>query len=186
MNRKKHAYILRGTRKIHRQLGVILFSFFIIVGSTGLLLGWKKNVSALQQPPEQGISTNMDNWLSMDSLILIANEELVKQRGVGISLEVDKIDARPTKGMVKVIYKQHYYSVQLDAVTGQVLAFEYRTSDLIEHLHDGTFIDQLFHIPGGIFKLIYTSILSLALITFSVTGFWLWYGPKIMRRLKSS
>ncbi len=84
--------------------------------------------------------------------------------------------------MVKIIFKGHYYSLQLDAETGEVLSHEYRTSDLIEHLHEGTFIDKLFGLPGGIFKLFYTTVLGTAMVVFSVTRFWLWYGPKIMWR----
>ncbi len=154
----------------------------MMVGGTGLLLGWKKNVEVLQHPTERGISEKMEEWLPLDSLVHIADKELIARKGMEISSQLDKLDARPDKGMVKIIYKDHYYSVQVDAVTGMVLAFEYRTSDLIEHLHDGTFIDNLFKIPGGIFKLIYTSILSVSLITFATTGFWLWYGPKVMRK----
>ena len=28
----------------------------------------------------------------------------------------------------------------------------------------------------------YTTTMKLALVTFTITGFWLWYGPKRMRR----
>jgi uncharacterized iron-regulated membrane protein len=35
---------------------------------------------------------------------------------------------------------------------------------------------------GDWIKLIYNTIMGLALILFTVTGFWLWYGPKRMRR----
>lgn len=181
MNRKKQASILRGTRKIHRQTGIVLFLFFMMIGITGLFLGWKKNVDVLQHPTQKGVSKNAQAWLPMDSLMTIATTELVAWKGEAYSPEIDKIDARPDKGIVKIIFKEHYYSLQLDAQTGKVLSYEYRTSDLIEHLHDGTFVDELLGIPGGIFKLFYTTILGTALLIFSITGFWLWYGPKVMK-----
>ena len=184
MEKKKHASILRSTRKIHRQTGITLFFLFIIVGITGLFLGWKKNVDVLQYPSQRGVSNNVSTWLSTDSLVNIATTKLVKWKGKEYSTEIDKIDARPDKGMVKVIFKEHHYSLQLDAETGEVLSYEYRTSDLIEQLHDGTFIDKLFGLPGGVFKLFYTTVLGTALVLFSVSGFWLWYGPKIMRKDK--
>lgn len=118
----------------------------------------------------------------MDTLVALAHNEMKARNGANISLELSKVDARPDKGIVKVIYENHYNSVQLDAVTGEVLSYEYRTSDLIEHLHEGTIIDNYFGLPNGIFKLFYTSIMGLALITFTITGFWLWYGPKVMRK----
>lgn len=182
MDRKKHASILRSTRNIHRKTGIILFQAFFAVAITGLLLGWKKNVDILQQPTAKGSSKDLSEWLPMDSLIVIAAEELKLRNGENVDLELSKVDARPDKGIVKVIYEKHYYSVQLDAVTGKVLSYEYRTSDLIEQLHEGTIVDNYFGLPNGIFKLFYTSVLGLALITFTITGFWLWYGPKVMRK----
>lgn len=181
MNRKKQASVLRTTRSIHRKTGILLFFFFIIVGVTGVFLGWKKYVDVLQYPTQTGISENANEWLPMDSLITIATAEIQAWKGPDYSTEIDKIDVRPDKGIVKFIYKEHYHSLQLDATSGEVLSHEYRTSDLMEHLHDGTFIDRHFGISGGVFKLIYTSILGIALIVFSITGFWLWYGPKLMR-----
>lgn len=182
MERKKHASILRYTRKIHRQTGIILFLFLMAIGITGVLLGWKKNVNSLQYPTQQGSSKNLKTWIPMDSLVNLAVEEIRFQKGIEISTEVDRIDARPARGILKVIFKDHFYSVQLDATTGEVLSFEHRTSDLIEQIHDGTIIDDFFGIPSGIFKLFYTSIMGSALVTFTLTGFWLWYGPRVMRR----
>ncbi|MEQ8474656.1 PepSY-associated TM helix domain-containing protein [Fulvivirga sp.] len=182
MDRKKHASILRVTRSIHRKTGIILFVAFFAVAVTGLMLGWKKNVDILQHPTAKGASNDVSKWLPMDSLIEISHRELIARNGDEISLILSKVDARPDRGIVKVIYEEHYNSVQLDAVTGEVLSYEYRTSDLIEHLHEGTIIDNYFGLPNGIFKLFYTSVLGLALITFTITGFWLWYGPKVMRK----
>lgn len=182
MNRKKHAAVLRYTRKIHRKTGVLLFVFIAVVAITGLLLGWKKNVNGLQKPTQKGISTVVKEWLPMDSLISIANRELIKHKGPDISLDINKVDARPDKGIVKVIYEDHYYSLQVDASNGAVLSFEYRMSDLIEQLHEGTWVDNQLGLPGGVFKLFYTTTIGIALLTFTISGFWLWYGPKVMRK----
>jgi hypothetical protein len=35
---------------------------------------------------------------------------------------------------------------------------------------------------GNFFKVLVSSISGLALLIFTITGFWLWYGPKRMRR----
>ena len=43
MNRKQHASFLRQVRAIHRFLGITLFALFLLIGMSGLLLGWKKN-----------------------------------------------------------------------------------------------------------------------------------------------
>jgi uncharacterized iron-regulated membrane protein len=182
MDRREHAAILRTVRYIHRKTGIFLFAVFMIVAITGLLLGWKKNVRILQYPTQKGLSAEVSEWLPMDSLIAIANRELAARSGGELSSKIDKIDARPDKGVVKVLYADHYYSFQIDAVSGQVLSYEFRASDLVEHLHDGTWVDRQLGLPGGIFKLFYTTILGLALLVFTTTGFWMFYGPKRMRR----
>ena len=49
---------------------------------------------------------------------------------------------------------------------------------------DGSIIDDWLGIPHGIFKVFYNSLMGVTLIIFTVTGFWLWYGPKRMKRTK--
>ena len=114
-------------------------------------------------------------------LALVALRDSV---GAEADPEVDRIDVRPDKGILKFSFTQHYWEIQLDATTGEVLSVALRRSDFLEALHDGSLMDRSLKLDGGYLKLIYTSVMALALITFSLTGFWLWYGPKIMRRSK--
>ncbi|MEL7423523.1 MAG: PepSY domain-containing protein, partial [Bacteroidota bacterium] len=69
---------------------------------------------------------------------------------------------------------------QLDLSNGKLLSFGKRRSDLLEQIHDGSIIDR--RLGWSFFKLLYTTISGLALFLFTVTGFWLWYGPKRMRK----
>ncbi len=84
--------------------------------------------------------------------------------------------------MVKFIFADHFWGVQIDATTGQLLHIEKRHSDFIEKIHDGSILDDYLGTTNDQIKLFYTLIMGLALFTFSVTGFWLWYGPKRMRK----
>jgi hypothetical protein len=52
--------------------------------------------------------------------------------------DIDRLDVRPGKGMLKVRCKNRW-EVQLDTKTGEVLRAAYRRSDLIESIHDGSF-----------------------------------------------
>ncbi|HND16403.1 MAG TPA: PepSY domain-containing protein, partial [Saprospiraceae bacterium] len=68
-NRQRQARILRDFRKIHRWTGALLFVFFFIISVTGLLLGWKKHSNGiLLAKTHKGTSTNLANWLPLDSL----------------------------------------------------------------------------------------------------------------------
>lgn len=83
--------------------------------------------------------------------------------------------------MVKFVFIDHYWGIQLDGATGKLLHIERRNSDILENIHDGSILDYYFGTTGEQFKLVYTSIMGLALLTFTITGFWLWYGPKVLR-----
>mgnify|MGYP006183408223 CR=1 FL=1 len=91
------------------------------------------------------------------------------------------IDVRDEKGIVKFIFAKHYYGIQLDGATGAVLSIGKRRSDVVENIHDGSIIDNYLGTNGYV-KLIYTIVMSVALLVFTITGFWLWYGPKYMRK----
>lgn len=181
--RQQQAKTLRQFRRIHRLTGAALFVFFFILGLTGLLLGWKKNSGGiLLAASQKGSSTELAQWLPLDSLQKEARRLLRDSVSAELSTEIDRIDVRPDKGMVKFTFTDHYIGLQLDGATGRLLQVEKRRADFIEHLHDGSILDRVFNTPGGILKLLYTSVMGLALLVFTVTGFWLWYGPKRMKR----
>jgi len=181
--RQKQAKLLRLFRKIQRTTGALLFVFFFIVATTGLLLGWKKHSDGLILPKSyQGTSTELKDWLPLDSLHQNACKILQDSISSDLSLELERIDVRKDKGMVKFVFKDHFWGIQLDGVTGELLHIERRRSDFIENIHDGSILDYYFGISGEYAKLIYTTIMGSALLIFTITGFWLWYGPKRMRR----
>lgn len=167
---------------MHRWMGASLFLLFLVMGATGLLLGWKKHSGGLiLAPTYQGSSTDLEEWLDLDSLRLIAYQALHREVDSTLSLALDRIDCRPEKGTVKFVFADHYWGVQVDAATGRVLHLEHRTADLLENIHDGSILDKQLNTAGDYLKLIYISLMGLALLGFSVTGFWLWYGPKVLR-----
>jgi uncharacterized iron-regulated membrane protein len=180
--RSNQARILRGVRKVHRYTGLFLFVFFFIIGLTGLLLGWKKNSGGYLTPvSKQGVSTDFKNWLPVDSLQYIAIDHIKKIKGVNSEVVLDRIDIKNGKGMANFIFEEGYWAVQIDGVTGKVLSVDRRRADFIENIHDGMIIDKILSNKKQPFKLVYTSIMGLALLTFTITGFWLWYGPRKMR-----
>lgn len=181
-NRQQQAKLLRTFRKIHRTTGALLFVFFFIISLTGLLLGWKKHSGGLILPKSyKGTTTDLKDWLPLDSLHQNACKFLHDSVSADISLDLERIDVRKDKGMVKFVFADSFWEVQLDGASGQLLVIDRRRSDFIEKIHDGSILDYYLGSTGGYVKLVYTSIMGLALLTFTITGFWLWYGPKRMR-----
>lgn len=169
---------LRRLRAIHKWFGIPLIVFFLLIGITSILLAWKKKAELL--PPTLETKIEQGEWISPAEMVSIAESEMAK---IGESTEVDRIDIRPDKGVAKVTFKTHFTEVQLDGLSGEVLSIETRHSDWIEKVHDGSIVD--FYLQGDeAAKLTYSTLTSLGLILMSVSGFYLWYFPKLIRRLK--
>ncbi|HXG85766.1 MAG TPA: hypothetical protein VNI84_17225, partial [Pyrinomonadaceae bacterium] len=127
--RKRQADVLKLFRKIHRMTGALLFLFFFIIALSGLFLGWKKNSGGvILAKSYQGTSTDMKDWLPMSVLTEKAIETARQSILADISPEIDRIDVRPDKGMVKFVFIEGYWGVQLDAATGNLLHVERRRS----------------------------------------------------------
>ncbi|MBL7852282.1 MAG: PepSY domain-containing protein [Cyclobacteriaceae bacterium] len=165
---------LRQFRSLHHWIGIAIVFFMIFSSVTGLLLGWKKNVDLLQPPTIKGASVDVAEWVSYETVVRNANRALdsVKHELPGI----ERIDARPDKGIIKVVYL-NYWEVQIDGKTGKAVSVGPRHADWIEHLHDGSIISEGF-------KLFYTNYIGWGLLVMSITGFWLWYGPRRIRKVK--
>jgi hypothetical protein len=185
--RQRQAKLLRIFRKIHRITGATLFIFFFFIAITGLLLGWKKHSGGIiLSKSYKGISTDLKDWLPIDSLNTLANYYLLETISPELSTDIDRIDIRKDKGMVKFIYTEHLWGLQLDGATGKLLHADRRYSDLIENIHDGSILDKYLGTSDNQVKVFYTTVMGVALLIFTITGFWLWYGPKRMRRNNST
>ncbi|EAZ79189.1 PepSY domain-containing protein [Algoriphagus machipongonensis] len=172
---------VRFYRVFHKWLGLPLIIFFFIIGITSVLLAWKKKVELL--PPTTKTKSELkENWISPTEMIQIAQSVM---DSLGESREVDRIDIRPDKGIAKVTFKTHFTEVQVDGYTSEVLSVDTRHSDWIEKVHDGSIIDYYWTGEEGA-KLTYSTLTSLGLILMSISGFYLWYFPRKIRKLKQS
>lgn len=141
-NIKKQTRWIRWFRWLHRKIAIFLFVFFFIISITGILLGTKKQTGLLA-PTQKGKSSDLSDWLPVDSLHKIAIRILHDSLYPGLSTKLDRIVIRPQKGVVKFVFDNHYHGLQLDGVTGKVLLLEKRRSDFIENIHDGSIIDKI-------------------------------------------
>jgi len=174
---RKYIKNLRKSRKLHKLLGTGLSALLLISALSGILLALKKDVAIIQPPTNKGISKQLDTWLSLEQLDSIASQALYAKYPEQMGNTVDRLDVRPSKGMVKVLFDKGYWEVQLDGSNGAVLSIAKRHSDWIESLHDGSIINDVF-------KLISMNVLGFGVIFLIITGLWLWYGPKRFRWLK--
>lgn len=168
-------------RVLHRWIALPAFIIMFLIGTTGLLLGWKK-INGLLPESQKGTSVQPSEWVSLDSLAKTARFHA--QNALELESEIDRMDVRPDKGMVKVRFTKHFTEIQLDLKTAKILSVSTRNSDIIEKIHDGSIIDYFFGTSNNKIKLTYTTLGSLMLLLLSFSGFWLWYNPKRIRRQK--
>ncbi len=125
-------------RKLHRWGSIAVALPFIVVICTGLLLQLKKQL-AWVQPPEQKTTFNVPT-VTMEQIL--ASARAVPEAKVTGWGDIDRLDVRPGKGLVKVVTVDHW-ELQLDLATGALLQSTYRRSDVIESLHDGSWFHDL-------------------------------------------
>lgn len=174
---RKYIQNLRKSRKLHKLLGTSLSALLFISALSGILLALKKDVAIIQPPTQKGLSKQLDTWLPLSQLDSIASTALHSKYPEQVDNVVDRLDVRPSKGVVKVLFEKGYWEVQVDGANGHVLSIAKRHSDWIEALHDGSIISDFF-------KLISMNVLGFGVLFLILTGLWLWYGPKRFRWLK--
>ena len=162
----------RWTRKLHRWGAMLTVVPLLLVIATGLLLQVKKQVSWVQPKTETGSGQiphiGWDQILSTTASVTAAEVETWA--------DVDRLDVRPDKGLLKVRCKNNW-EVQIDLNDGSILASNYRRSDIIESLHDGSFFSE----SVKLFVFLPTGVILLGLWS---TGVYLWWLPLIAKRRK--
>lgn len=157
-------------RKLHRLAAVVSALPVLVILVTGLVLQLKKDVAWIQPETLRGSSSAPS--LSYERLLEVLRG--VPEAGVGSWEDVDRLDVRPARGVVKVRAKNRH-EVQVDAATGEVLQVALRRSDLIESLHDGSW----FHPAAKLWIFLPAGLL---LLSMWVTGVYLWLLPHLVRR----
>ena len=130
-----------GMRKAHRWGAILIALPFLLVIVTGMLLQLKKEWSWVQPPTAKG--TAKSPQVSFD--VILEATKSVPEAEVKSWEDIDRLDVRPDRGLVKVQAKNGW-EVQVDSATGSVLQKAYRRSDTIEMLHDGSWFHDSFKI----------------------------------------
>jgi hypothetical protein len=159
------------TRRIHYwiTLGIAL-PVAVIIGS-GVLLQVKKQWAWVQ--PKEIRGTGTVPAIGFDDIMTAVKSA----PGVSVSGwdDVKRMDIRADRGLAKVTVTGDH-EVQVDLGTGTVLQVAYRRSDLIESIHDGSFL------LGDITKLGLFLPTGIALCLMWLTGLWMFWLPFSVRR----
>jgi len=150
-------------RKTHYWGAIICAVPILIVIGTGVLLLLKKEIEWVQPPTIKGLSKVPE--ISFEQIISVVT--LVPEAGIKGWSDIDRLDVRPNKGVIKV-RANNQWEIQLDQKTMKVLQVAYRRADFIESIHDGTY----FHDVAKLGVFLPSAIILLVLW---VTGLYLFF-----------
>jgi uncharacterized iron-regulated membrane protein len=163
----------RTLRKIHYWLTAFTLVTVAVVAVTGMLLSLRKDFAVLQPPVATAAAPGLPP-VRLDRLLVAVRA--VPGRGDLGWRDVDRIDIRPRDGLAKIILDDRT-EYQVDLHTARLLQTGYRTSDLIETVHDfsilGSWGVYLLSLPTG-----------LALLLLWGTGAYMFLQPMLVRRRK--
>jgi hypothetical protein len=162
-------------RKIHYWASFIVALPLLVMIATGLVLQAKKQWTWVQPAEQRG--TGSTPVLDLEG-ILASVKQVPEMRVTGWD-DVNRLDVRPRRGMVKV-WLNNGYEVQVDLGTGRVLQTAYRRSDFIESIHDGSFFG------GDWTKLGLFLPSGLVLLLLWISGLWMWWVPFIAKRRRGA
>jgi uncharacterized iron-regulated membrane protein len=149
-------------RRLHRWGAAVIGLPFLLIIGTGLLLQVKKQVPWVQ-PPELRTDARVPA-VAYD--LLLARAMAVPEAGITGWADVDRIDIRPGKGMLKLVATNNW-EIQMDIATGEVLQVAFRRSDIIESLHDMSW----FHASAKLWMGVPVAMIVLGLW---ITGAYMW------------
>ncbi|MCH2191003.1 MAG: PepSY domain-containing protein [Gammaproteobacteria bacterium] len=127
----------KANRLVHKWLSIVVAIPLLVVFVTGILLLTKKQLDFIQPPTARGQGS--EPTISFRQILSTANS--VTQAQISDWSDVDRLDVRPSKGIVKIRSKNSI-EIQIDSQTGTILHVAKRRSDLIESIHDGTFFEK--------------------------------------------
>jgi uncharacterized iron-regulated membrane protein len=163
----------RGTRQVHKWIGIVLALFLALIALTGFLLAIKGRV-AWMRPPEATAQTveSAEEVISIaqavDAVLALERPEIRSVR------DIDRIDYRPRRNIFKVLSREGYLEVQVDGRTAEVLSTSFRGDQLVEDIHDLSFFAEFAHA-------LLLPFVALGLLALSVSGIVI-FGTPVFRR----
>ncbi|MDX1672162.1 MAG: PepSY-associated TM helix domain-containing protein [Balneolaceae bacterium] len=161
----------RYSRKWHRWGAILIALPFIIVLVSGLLLQVKKEFSWIQPPTAEGSTSYTTPEISLQEILEISSR--VPEASIADWEDIDRLDLRPVKGIVKV-RSNSSWELQIDLATGAVLSSQMRRSDIIEAIHDGSW----FHDKAKLWIFLPAAVIVTLLW---MTGIYLFFLPYFAR-----
>lgn len=159
-------------RDIHHWGSPVLMLPLGVMIIAGLFLMVKKDFDWIQ-PPTQRSAVASEGAPDRTLAELYEAAAAIETLEITAWDQFDRIDVRADRGVVKFVAPNRW-EAQIDIATLEVVSLEYRRSDLIEQIHDGSFfadwVKTFIFLPAGVL-----------LLVLWLTGIWMFFDPHIKR-----
>jgi uncharacterized iron-regulated membrane protein len=163
----------RWVRTLHKITGVAGSLFLILIALTGFFLALKRIIPGIRPATLKGSVTAVEQAVHPTSAVEAAVS--MGLSGLSSASDVDRFEIHMDKGVYKVIAKTNFHEVQVDMGTGKVLGVGTRNDQLIENIHDLSFIDPSL-------RETLLPVVALALFTLGASGLAIYIVPILRRR----
>ena len=155
--------------KAQRLLKILLQEFFLVHPLRSSFFLKRLQMAHLLSCQHLQFSVMLQSYLDAVST--------VKEANISTWDDIERIDIRPDKGIAKIKSKNNW-EIQIDIETSEIYASNYRRSDIIESIHDGSFFSEIvkygWFLPSGIL-----------LLTLSLTGIYMFFIPILKKRKRN-
>ena len=159
-------------RQVHYWISPFIIVPVMLIFTTGVLLQLKKQSNWIQ-PSIEKTSPNKPTML----ISYLEAAKSVPEANIKSWEDIDRIDIRPDKGIAKIRSNNHW-EIQIDSETAEIFSVNYRRSDIIESVHDGSFFTD--YVKFG--RFLPTGIL---LIVVSISGIYMFLLPLMIKRKRT-
>ena len=173
--------LLQQFRNLHKKFASVLFVFFFLIGLTGSLLSFKSAFTKVIFENKQiSGETKLAAILPLDSLETIATSTLNEKASTSFK-KSEKVEIKLSKGTV-IFYYKDAYSIQVNGASGAPILIEKKFGGIIQDIHDGAIVDSLLTNKLSLSKKVYSIIMGLSLLLLTITGTYMWYKPKMIKK----
>jgi uncharacterized iron-regulated membrane protein len=173
--------LLQQFRNLHKKFASVLFVFFFLIGLTGSLLSFKSAFTkVIFENKEISGESKLSAILPLDSLETIATSTLNEKANTKFK-KSEKVEIKISKGTIMFYYKDAY-SIQLNGASGAPILIEKKFGGIIQDIHDGAILDSLVTNKSSLSKKVYSIIMGLSLLLLTITGTYMWYKPKMIKK----
>ncbi|MBL8065243.1 MAG: PepSY domain-containing protein [Chthonomonadaceae bacterium] len=162
-------------RATHKVAGLVGSLFLILIALTGFLLALKSKISGVRPPTQEGgaLASLADAVHPEQAGLAATSLGLV---GLTQQAHIDRFEYHASDRIYKILSKENYHEVQVDAASGKVLSVGKRNDQFFEDIHDLSF----FH---PILRVTVAPVVAIILFVLGVSGVAMYFVP-VFRRQK--